>query len=326
MTVFSARSTLCTTTEKTPRRTAPIHMCNTHQKHSLSPERKYYIRKELNMDADLLIRLKYELKQLEHDREIYAKRLEPIKGYRSYKLRRNVHADGKVYYYFRKEKESVFSYLGKDTHPIVRNIQEAHRLDAAIKAIDKNIKSISNLLQDYKSYDEQSINSALHKAYRGSLIPQSDAYSEASRKWKEEMQILLDRFPENYPDNKTEHASDGTMLKTVSELVAYERLIGSGLATIYELPLPSNDYRSPLYPDFTVLSPIDFKTTIIIEYVGRLDLQAYREAFSYRINRYMKNGYIPGVNLFFVFGDEDGHIDSMQLNRIIADIKGLPID
>ena len=39
-----------------------------------------------------------------------------------------------------------------------------------------------------------------------------------------------------------------------------------------------------------MLSPIDMKTEIIIEYVGRLDLREYREEFARRVERYLRNG------------------------------------
>ena len=65
------------------------------------------------------------------------------------------------------------------------------------------------------------------------------------------------------------------------------------------------------------------KTEIIIEYVGRLDLREYREEFARKIDRYLRNGYRLGVNLFFVFSDSEGHIDSMQISRVIADILGI---
>ena len=70
-------------------------------------------------------------------------------------------------------------------------------------------------------------------------------------------------------------------------------------------------------------APCVEKTEIIVEYVGRLDLQKYRDEFAYKVGRYISNGYIPGVNLFFVFSDRDGHIDSMQINRVIEDIRGI---
>ena len=64
------------------------------------------------------------------------------------------------------------------------------------------------------------------------------------------------------------------------------------------------------------------KSEIIIEYVGRLDLREYREEFAKKIDRYIKSGYKIGVNLFFVFSDSKGHIDSMQIKRVVADILG----
>ena len=78
-----------------------------------------------------------------------------------------------------------------------------------------------------------------------------------------------------------------------------------------------------MYPDFSILSPVDMKTVIYVEYVGRLDLPKYREDFARRIQRYISNGYIPGVNVFFIYGDRQGHIDSMQINKVIADILGI---
>ena len=65
------------------------------------------------------------------------------------------------------------------------------------------------------------------------------------------------------------------------------------------------------------------KTEIIVEYVGRLDRQDYREDFAKRLGRYIASGYKPGVDLFFVYSDKDGNIDSMQVTKVIADILGL---
>lgn len=149
------------------------------------------------------------------------------------------------------------------------------------------------------------------------------AYQAAGMKWKSEKLVFQKAFPENFPNHKTETASDGTKVKTVSEIVMYERFLAEGFYFIYELPVPSEDYGPNLYPDFTILSPLDCETEIIVEYVGRLDLPQYREDFARRVYRYMKNGYYPGVNLFFVFSDLDGHVDSLQINKIIADILGL---
>ena len=97
----------------------------------------------------------------------------------------------------------------------------------------------------------------------------------------------------------------------------------SGLYHIYELPLASKDYGPPMYPDITALSPIDLHSEIIVEHVGMLDVKQYRDEFAYKLGRYIRNDYVPGVDLFFTFNDKNGHIDSLQINKIIADILGL---
>ena len=70
-------------------------------------------------------------------------------------------------------------------------------------------------------------------------------------------------------------------------------------------------------------SPYKIVRRDAIEYVGRLDLPSYRDEFARRLARYINNGYKPGVNVFFIFSDRDGHIDSMQINKVIADIRGM---
>ena len=76
-------------------------------------------------------------------------------------------------------------------------------------------------------------------------------------------------------------------------------------------------------PDFTILSPVDMKSEIIVEFAGRMDRQDYREDFAKRVGRYIASGFIPGVNLFFIFGDNDGNIDSTQITKVIEDIYGM---
>ena len=130
-------------------------------------------------------------------------------------------------------------------------------------------------------------------------------------------------YPENYPEFKTETTSDGVKVKSVSEALLYERFKSAGFFQIYELPLVLKDHGPAIYPDFTILSPVDMKTQIYVEYVGRLNLPKYREDFARRLHRYISNGYKPGVNVFFIFSDSNGHIDSMQINRVIAEIRGI---
>lgn len=267
--------------------------------------------------------LDYEIKALKTDREIYRKRLQSCNGLENIRMRKAGRNNGKHYYYTKHQDSKRYSYISSKNNPLIKQICEAHFLKEALRRIDSNISIVTQVLDQYAPYDSVSVNKSLPMAYRSDIYPIAPAYQCKGDAWMDDRLAFQTKFPENYPAYKNETASDGVKVKTLSELLLYERLKASGLYVIYELPLVLNDHGPVLYPDFTILSPVDMKTEIIVEYVGRLDLQQYRDKFAKKIGRYISNGYIPGVNLFFVFGNKEGHIDSLQINKVIADIRGL---
>ena len=275
------------------------------------------------MNAELQHRIDYELMMLENARKEYALRLDHLKDYKGSYLRR-VNPGKKKYYYLVKHRGSkTYQYLGLSGQQEITNVREVRFLEEAIRRIDRNIALMKTLADGFISFDPSSICESLPKIYRCKVPPVSDLYEREGARWKADRLKYQKRFPENYPENKRHTTTDRVKVKTISELTLYEMFKTAGLALVYELPLAMNDYGPPLYPDFTILSPVDMKTEIIVEFAGRLDSWSYCKDFGERLSRYINNGYIPGVNLFFVFGDKDGNIDSSQIERVIAEIKGL---
>lgn len=278
---------------------------------------------KMMMDAELNHRISYELKMLEHARSQYVSRMELLNDCRGSFLRRTKPGNGKYYYYSVKCPGSKsYSYLGTSDHRVVKRVREARFLKEAIRRIDRDIALMKSLTEGFLPFDPSSISECLPAIYRCEVPPVSKLYECESKKWLASRLEFQKRFPENYPEKKRHTTSDRISVKTVSEALLYERLKAAGLALIYELPFLPNDHGPALYPDITVLSPIDMKTEIIIEYVGRMDLLDYRGDFARRVGRYIDSGYTPGVNLFFVFSKNDGYIDSTQITKVINDIFG----
>lgn len=276
-----------------------------------------------NMDADLKQRLNYVRLTLERDRKYYIERLESRRPFKGAFLRRSTGKKRKYYYYIKRPGSNRYTYLGNEKHPDVTRTRERRFLESAIAKIDHNLKLIKALDDGFLSYDPASVMESLPQIYRCSVPPVSELYQRESAKWKAAGLIFQKKLPENYPEHKQHWTSDRVKVKTISELLLYEKFKDAGLNPIYELPLVMKDYGPAMYPDITVLSPIDMKTEIYIEYVGRLDRPDYCESFARRLNRYIANGYKPGVNLFFVFGGKDGEVDSLQISKVIADIFGI---
>ena len=238
------------------------------------------------MDAELDHRLNYELKILKCEREEYARRLELCRGFENVCLYSSKHSNGKHYYYAKQRGAKKYTYLGSKERPDVKRICEAHFLKEAIRRTDINIKLISSLKNKYLPCDQYSINSSLRKTFRSDIPPVSRAYEAEGARWKAKKLEYQAQQPENYPEFKTEMTSDGVKVKTVSELLLYEKFKDAGFIQIYDLP-------------------------------------DYQQKFARRINRYIKNGFKPNVNVFFIYSDKEGHVDSMQINKVIADIRGL---
>ena len=273
------------------------------------------------MNAELYQRIKHELIMLERARKEYVLRLDKLSDYKGSKLKR-ARRKQKFYYYVKRNKAEKYRYLGISNHRDVHRIREVRFLEEALKRVDRDICLMKSLRDGFLPFDPSSVAESLHEIYRCEVPPVSGLYEYEGAKWKEGRLEFQKGFPENYPEHKRHKTSDGVWVKTISELAIYERFKAAGLAFVYELPLPAADYGPPLYPDFTILSPIDMKSQIIVEFAGRMDRQDYREDFARRVGRYIASGYTPGVNLFFIFSDRDGNIDSTQITKVMEEIFG----
>lgn len=274
------------------------------------------------INAELYQRISWELKMLERTRREYAIRLDKLADYRGVRLKRFRPTKRKFYYYVKRRGSKAYEYIDQSNKKYVQRVKEVRFLEEAIRRIDRNIKIMKSVLEGLMPFDPSTIAESLPAIYRCEVPPVSELYVHKSAVWKAKQLEFQNRYQENYPEHKTHTTSDGVKVKTISELFMYERFKAAGLAFVYELPLPPADYGPALYPDFTILSPIDMKSHIIVEFAGRMDRQDYREDFARRVGRYIASGYIPGVNLFFVFSDKDGNIDSTQVTRLIEEIFG----
>lgn len=275
------------------------------------------------MNAELKHRINYELILLEHAKKEYSLRLELLRDCKGAFLRRSKHGASGYFFHIKRRGSPKYEYLGRSEHPEVKRVQEVRFLEEVLRRIDHNIELMEALLNGFLPFDPSYVCESLPETYRCEVPPVSELYRQKGAKWKTEQLEFQKKFPENYPQFKTQRTSDGVMVKTISEVVLYEMVKDAGLASVYELPFVPDDYGPALYPDLAVLSPVDMESVIFIEYVGRLDDPGYGEKFAKRVRRYIKSGYIPGKNLFFVFSDEDGNIDSTQIAKVIADIFAL---
>lgn len=268
------------------------------------------------MSKQLLYETKSVLRELRALRADLGRYYDGIREYTNYYLKKS-HSKGssKNYFYVKKKGACKAKYLGIDTHSTVKRIKEAKYTAELLTVIDNDISLLEMLQENFVIPDHDSINKRLAAIYRGSDVPYSASRSPEAAEWKKRKESEKAKYPVFMPEKLIHEALDGTMMRSLSEKIIANYLISLGITYVYELPLIHHGKR--INPDFTILSPIDNKTEIIIEHQGAMDNEQYQSKFIRTILFYLSTNLIPNKDVFFTFNHLDSKLDLRQIDCIL---------
>lgn len=147
--------------------------------------------------------------------------------------------------------------------------------------------------------------------YRELLIKQFLPESEELRKWESE------------PFNTNEHHTENLIYKTPSghnvrsksELMIAAELFRQGIPYRYECELILKN-GFVIYPDFTIRN-IRTGKIYYWEHFGMMDNSAYAKNTGGKIQTYIENDIIPGVNLIMTFETSSEPLTPMMIDDVI---------
>ena len=89
----------------------------------------------------------------------------------------------------------------------------------------------------------------------------------------------------------------------------------------YERPLEImiNGKKTIIYPDFTIINLKTGKITYW-EHAGMMDNPKYASSFVWKVNTYLENGIIQGINLIFTYETSENPLNTQY---VLAMIDGL---
>ena len=271
------------------------------------------------MDASTIQILKKELKLIELNKSALGKKKEELKMYEGMILIPSVKNYGRVYYYTIDPKSGRRVYLGSEEHPDVQNIKALHHINLSMKLMENDLSLIVPALDKAADHSPDAVDQMLPKVYRNSSLGMGSAPYVRAAKWKTDKEAFkaayLEKYPDKYPETLTYQRWTGEWMRSKSEGSIADILDMNGLTWIYELPHKCNGHW--LLSDFTVLSPLDCWSEIIIEHAGRMDLESYRNKYIFSLEHYMKEGYRPNINLFFTFDNLDQTFSQMPVQCIL---------
>ena len=260
----------------------------------------------------VLSRLLVQLRNILKTQELRAKELE---GYEKYTLKRKRRKSGKEYYYRKDGGKSHQKYLGNASDAEVRKIKEAHYLRKSIKVLRADIALIGAAVEGLRGVGYDDIEEMLPDVYRGAGIRNARSRNKRAADWKARAEAYKATFKPWKPEELKIRTRDGNLVRSKSEALIYNTLLDLGVTFVYELPLKVGD--KTFYPDFTILSETDCKTTIIIEHQGKMNDDEYRNRFFEKLYDYWKAGYIQGINIFFTFDGPGGSLDMTPVTDVV---------
>lgn len=250
-------------------------------------------------------------------------RLEQLREYEGLSLKYDKHAGGKGYYSVSRGKSvdgaRTFHYLGSEANDTVRYVKEYRHLKAALKAIGKDIRLLKMVQSRLEDYDSSSIDLRLPETYRQGLLSTNSATDPRAVLWKKESEGLKASYIAVHgvfhPEELTQPTDDGSMVRSKSEASIYNLLLRMGITFVYELPTKTR--TKTRFPDFSILSEVDYKTVILIEHQGMMGETEYKERFNDRVYDYLRAGYISCINIFYTFDSIDGSVNTNPILDII---------
>ena len=258
--------------------------------------------------------INYYLNQLKVIKGRQQERLASIRGYSDTVIKPLIRRGDHIYYGAQISCNGKVRYIGDDSKPEIRLIREARYLSKSIETIDKDIVLLEHFLERYESISFVSINGKLPKTYRSSEL-RVDVRNKAARKWKQQAEAYKATFDPYRPEELIHRTADGSYTRSRGEALIYNYLLEAGYTFVYELPLKGE--TRTFFPDFTILSEIDYKTEIRIEHQGMYSDNDYRRRSEAREYDYWINGYLPGRDVYFTYDDNKGAFDIIPIIDIL---------
>lgn len=150
----------------------------------------------------------------------------------------------------------------------------------------------------------------LHKYINTELSEYSSAFSQFDDSWNNLPYIKNTQYPEQllYP------SISGNKLRSKSEVIIDQALYFNKVDYRYECQLCLEGIN--VYPDFMAIS-LSSKQLIIWEHLGMMDEPHYINCAINKIKLYIRNGYVPGINLILTSETNLTPLNPLLVNDLI---------
>ncbi|MBR2779055.1 MAG: hypothetical protein IKD85_02650 [Firmicutes bacterium] len=196
--------------------------------------------------------------------------------------------------------------------PLLEKLKERKLCEDVIRKTDENIQMLEKIKKNYQNTDLVDCHQQLPKAYQGiedSFFKELGVLTEA------EFRRIFQTDPAYRLEQRVHTLSSGGKVRSRVEMTIAERYLARGLVFTYEPCLILHD-KTVIHPDFAILVK-STNRVMLHEHVGDLNKEEYRKYFVWKMEQYIKNGYLPMRDIIFTYENEKGSVDVFEIDRLI---------
>ena len=235
--------------------------------------------------------------------------------------------NGRAYFYAQKKSgdRRKRKYLGTADTDIVKQIRDEQLKAALHDVLVNNREVLQSSIKTLKPYDLHALEQNISPCLRG--ISTEFVLNEDIRKLWDWGKSAYQRNNMPFPKRKI-YAEDGTRVRSKGECMWFNEFIYQWVPMRYdplmELENPKPGILGPgeyiwISPDF-LIKCLDGEY-IIVEHLGYLMDDKYANDFRNKLQIYLYNGFVPGVNLYILSDGADGGTDSQAIRQMVEQIR-----
>ena len=207
-------------------------------------------------------------------------------------------------------------FLGDESSQELQNEKNLAYVYELRKRLAANSILLERIIKTYKSFNEESINSAISAGLRdipfrgvnGYIYPKTALFSWANQPYE----------TNPFPREQNHYSISGKAFRSKAEVIIANSLDFYGIPYRCEekIILKNKDgFKETRYPDFTIITPSGKK--IYWEHFGMLKKSDYSESTGEKLHLYALNDIILWKNLIVSIETKDGEIDNTSITFMI---------
>ncbi len=227
----------------------------------------------------------------------------------------------KPYPYYKQAEDSSFQLVRKNNSTDARLFQQISLrkwMEEVIETVEQNLSAQQIMLDEYKSYDLESIKGEMQPACQ---LMEVDFVKKAIRKGTPPSDFKQSENP-YFRENLVHRTSFGLLVRSKSERFIAEMLYAAGIPFLYEpeVKLLAPDGREyTFYPDFLVWDAAG--EFYYWEHLGKFMDAAYRSKNEEKFLIYFLCNVTIGTNLILTCDNKDGALDPEAVRKYIRWLK-----